>query len=144
MAQDNREWLLHLWVLIIRQYTVLMDTVLKNIIGCATLRCVKTFLLCSLPNWQKLLKIHVLEKSASFFEATKLHTWEERCSARAHKLGNLPPETCGCWTANQNAWRNLTAGGLASHPLPPLLLLFLWWREFQWQEPATLAQCQSC
>jgi len=49
-------------------------------------------------------------------------TREEKCNARAHKLGNLPPETCSCWKANQKAWRNLTAGRLASHPPPPLLL----------------------
>lgn len=115
--------LLHLWVLIIRQYIVLMDTVLKNGIGCAadTLRCFKTSRLHSLLNWQKLLKIHLLER-AQVCQATKLHTWEERCNARAHKLGNLPPETCSCWKANQKAWRNLTAGRLASHPPPPLLL----------------------
>lgn len=75
----------------------------------------------SLLNWQKRLKIHLLER-AQVCRATKLHTWEERCNARAHKLGNLPPETCRCWKANQKAWRNLTAGRLASHPPPPLLL----------------------
>lgn len=115
--------LLHLLVLIIRQYIVLMDTVLKNGIGCAadTLRCVKTFLLRSLLNWQKLLKIHLLER-AQVCQATTLRTWEERCNTRVHKLGNLPPETFSFWKANQKAWRNLTAGRLASYPPPPLLL----------------------
>lgn len=107
--------LLHLWVLIIRQYIVLMDTVLKDDIGCAadSLRCVKTFPSSTLLNWQKRLKINLLER-AQVCRATKLRTWEERCNARAHKLGNLPPETCRCWKANQKAWRNLTAGRLAS------------------------------
>lgn len=61
-------------------------------------------------------------KERKFCQGTKLHTWEERCNVRAHKLGNLPPETCSCWKANQKAWRNLTAGRLASHPPPQLLL----------------------
>lgn len=115
--------LLHLWVFDNKTYIVLMDTLLKNDIGCAadTLRCVKTSLLHSHLNWQKRLKIHLLER-AQVCQATKLHTREERCNARAHKLGNLPPETCSCWKANQKAWRNLTAGRLASHPPPPLLL----------------------
>lgn len=72
-------------------------------------------------DWQTLLKIHLLER-AQVCQATKLHTWEKRCIARAHKLGNLPPETCSCWKANQKAWRNLTAGRLTSLPPPPLLL----------------------
>lgn len=100
-----------------------MDTVLKDVTGCVadTLSCVKTFLLRSLLNWQKLLKIHLLER-AQIYQATKLHTLEEKFNVRAHKPGNLPPETCSCWKANQKAWRNLTAGRLASQPPPPLLL----------------------
>lgn len=116
--------LLHLWVLIIRQYIVLMDTALKNGIGCAahTLRCVKTSLLHPRLSWQKLLKIHLLERAQVLSGHKAAHARAERCNARAHKLGNLPPETCSCWKANQKAWRNLTAGRLASHPPPPLLL----------------------
>lgn len=84
-------------------------------------RYVKTLPPSLSTGWQKLLKICLLE-IVQVCQATKLHTWEERCNARAHKLENLPPETCSCLKANQKAWRNLTAGRLASL-LPPLLLL---------------------
>lgn len=100
--------LLHRWVLI-RQYIELMDSVLKDDIGCAadTLRCVKTFPLHS-TELTKHLKINLLER-AQVWRATKLHTWEERCNARAHKLGNLPPESCRCRKANQKSLREFNS-----------------------------------
>lgn len=46
----------------------------------------------------------------------------ERCNAKAHKLGESATwDLRSAWKANQKAWRNLTAGRLASHPPPPLL-----------------------
>lgn len=91
--------------------------------GCAadTLEVWRFLLLRSLSTDKSSLKFNCWER-VQVCQATKLHAREERCNARAHKLGNLPLETCSCWKANQKAWRNLTAGRLASLPPPPLLL----------------------
>lgn len=117
--------LLHLWVLIIRHYIVLIDTVSKNGIGCAanTLRFVKTFSSSTLYWTDKSSLKFICWKECKFCQATKLHTHERRDATRGLiNWGICHLRLAVCWKANQKAWRNLTAGRLASHPPPPLQL----------------------
>lgn len=78
-------------------------------------------------------------KSARLSGHRASHTGES-CNAKAHKLGNLPPETCSCLESKSksleefNSWKTC---------IPSSTSTATWWREFQWREPTALAQYQS-